>query len=105
MKTFGPEMPPRNPAAAARETARLHFRMMLRHHLELQAKSAADGVLECLRTAGVVLLVMDLAGVHATSFWLVGVLVSAPQLFGLGVLVAVLSWRRYVRWRVAREVR
>ena len=105
MKTFGPDMPPRNPAAAARETARVHFRMVLRHHLALQARAAADGVLDCLRIAGVVLLVMDVVGVHATRFWLVGVLLAAPQLFGSAVLVGVLAWRRYVRWSVARAVR
>ena len=105
MKTFGTGMPPRNPKAVAEAAARQHLRNVIHHHLRLQLKSTADGVLECLRIAGVVLVVIDLAGLFDASFTLAFTLVFAPQLFGTGVLVSLLAWRRWVRWRVSRAVR
>lgn len=98
-------MPPRDPAAYAREAHQLHRKAMIQHHLRLQAQAAADGLLECLRTAGVVLVVLDITGTRDTSLTLALTLLAAPQLFGLAVFVFAMSFRGYVRRRVDREVR
>lgn len=81
------------------------FRAMLSHHARLQARSAADGLLDAVRTAGVVLAVLAIIGERPTSFWVVTALVFAPQLFGLAVFGLALYWRRRARRIVDREVR
>lgn len=105
MKSWGPDMPPRNPAADARAAHAAMVRGIWMHHLELQAKAAADGLLEALRTAGVVLFVMDVVGVRDASWTVVALLLAAPQLFGLALLLAIFARRRWIAWRVARAVR
>ena len=104
MTTFGPEPPPRNPAAAARESARFYRRVMIWHHVLVQVRAALDGVLECLRIAGVVLVVLELLGLHEAGLWLPLALILAPQLLGLAVLLLVLLRRRWIRRRVDAAV-
>lgn len=105
MKAYGPGMPPRNPAAEAERTRREYRRHMLAAHLQRNGHALVAGALDVVRTAGAVLLVLQLHHLTPAPVWLAIAMAFAPNLASVGMLLARYWWSRYVAWRVAREVR
>lgn len=103
MDTLGPGMPPRNPAEQARQQALQARRAYMREHLAAQGLSLAMGLLECLRIAGVVLLVLDIAGMLPWPIWLAILLCLAPHMPGLVMLGAALAFSKLRRGRQRPE--
>lgn len=105
VNTYGPGMPPRNPAAEAERTRvelrRLQRAALLRQHIE----SSLVGLLELARIIGAVLLVLELHHLTPVPLWAALVLSFAPNLGSLAALAITAARARYVRWAVARAVR
>lgn len=79
--------------------------MVLTHSVQVQLAALVAALMDLVRTAGVVLLVLALQDMTPVPVW-AGVAMSfAPNLFGFLAVAVNYARHRYVTWRVAREVR
>lgn len=79
--------------------------MVLTHAAHMQVAALLWAVIDVVRTAGVVLLVLALQDMTPVPVWVAVVMSFAPNLFGFAAVAVNYTRHRYVAWRVAREVR
>lgn len=79
--------------------------MVVTHAIQMQLAALVWAVMDLVRTAGVVLLVLALQDMTPAPVWVAVVMSFAPNLFGFAAVAVNYTRHRYVAWRVAREVR
>lgn len=90
MKAWGPKVP----SPVSRADRRRLARHQAWHHARQQLGAGLASVLESLRTAGVVVLVLEIAGQAVAPTWVGVGLLFAPQLVGLA--------QTFLAWAVHR---
>lgn len=91
--TYGPKMPPRDPAAVARGMMQKARQDAIIQRAGLEVRSLAENVIECTRTAGVVLGVLRVVDVYPAPWSVIGLLLAGPFLINVSILAVAWFWR------------
>lgn len=103
MVNFNPDLLPPDRREAAATRHREALLQGLRQRLSMERDALLGNALEALRTAGVVLAVLKVAGIYPASLWLIVSLFFAPPTWTALVMLAAMARHAWRAWRAPKR--